>query len=319
MKLRHEPADAAEGPRWPEWCCSYCSTPLEVQPHGPFCAAEGRWFGMKDGVHRQERRREIVPFLELYQRVRREEGWGAEPGLPDLPPGHPHEAVWSARGRRFRKGMKLLETKLGGPPWQVLEVGAGCRWASSRLLGLGHRVAAIDFNLDPEDGLSAASRLLPDSSRLPRAEAEMEALPLGPGLFDLVLAAGSLHHASRLGRTLVELRRVTRRGGFLLVLDSPVYLVLDSPVYRRRQDGEAMVADRMKEHARRYRLPMERERQSAYLVLGEVRDLFPRCGWEVEIHGWPGLLGERARNALEIARCGRRTARFPIILGRKDG
>ena len=60
----------------------------------------------------------------------------------------------------------------------------------------------------------------------------MEALPLEPRRFDLVIAPGSLHQASRLSRALVELRRVTRRGGVLLALDSPVF--------RRREDGEAV-------------------------------------------------------------------------------
>ena len=75
----------------------------------------------------------------------------------------------------------------------------------------------------------------------------MEELPLAPSSFDLVLASGSLHYVHHLPRALVELRRVTRKGGLLLVLDSPIY--------RRRQDGEAMVADRMKALERRYGLP----------------------------------------------------------------
>ena len=314
MKGEVRTAEARDATSWLGWCCPYCAAPLEQGAHGLLCAAEERWLATDRGVHRllpEERRREIQPFLELYQRVRRDEGFRAEPALPDVPPDHPHAAIWRARAAHFRRGIELAEGALGPGPWRVLEAGAGCCWASARLLEQGHRVAAVDVDLDPEDGLPAADRLLPAGAVLPRAEAEMEALPFEPGLFDMVLAAGSLHHASRLARTLVELRRVTRRGGILLVLDSPVY--------RRHGEGEAMVAERMKEHARRYGLAAPREAQSGYLVLGELAQLFASAGYRVEVHGWPGRLREWARDALEIARWGRRTARFPVLLGRRDG
>ena len=172
-------------------------------------------------------------------------------------------------------------------------------------------MAAVDVNLDPYDGLRAVDRLLDAPERLARAEAEMEELPLAPSSFDLVLASGSLHYVHHLPRALVELRRVTRKGGLLLVLDSPTY--------RRRQDGEAMVADRMKALERRYGLPIPRESQSSYLVLGELRGAFSSAGWTLEVHDWPGRLREALRDAAEIARHGRRTARFPILLARRDG
>jgi SAM-dependent methyltransferase len=298
---------------WLGWCCPYCSGPLEERAHGLLCPNEDRWFATDNGIHRlltEERRREILPFLELYQRVRRDEGWRAEPDLPDVPAGHPHAAVWKQRAQRFRRGIALLEPLLGRGAWRVLEVGAGCAWASARLLEQGHRVVAVDVNLDAEDGLAAAGRLWPGQS-LARAEAEMDALPLAPGLFDLVLATGSLHYPPRLLRTLIELRRVTRRGGVLLALDSPVY--------RRRPDGEAMVTRRMDEQARRYGLTVPRETQSGYLVLGELAELFRSAGWRLEIRGWPDPLRERARDLIELLRWRRRTARFPVLLARRDG
>jgi SAM-dependent methyltransferase len=296
------------------WRCSYCGEPLVPHGEGLLCAEEQRWFGTDDGVHRllpAARRRELQPFLELYQRVRRDEGWRAAPGLPEVAEDDPHRTIWRARASRFRQGLALCGAALGRSRWDVVEVGAGCAWASAQLLGLGHRVAAVDVNLDPDDGLPAAARLTPPGTVLPRAEAEMDALPVDAGCCDVVLAAGALHYTRDLARTLVELRRVTRKGGLLLVLDSPVY--------RRRQDGEAMVADRMKAHEARYGFPVPRESQSSYLVVGELRGAFASAGWTLEVHGWPGPLREGLRDVLEIARHGRRTARFPILLGRRDG
>jgi SAM-dependent methyltransferase len=309
------PREAAPPPLQPvSWCCSYCGAPLEPRGRGLFCAAEGRWFATHGAVHRllpAERRQQIQPFLELYQRVRRDEGWRAEPGLPEVPPGHPHAGIWRLRARHFRRGMGLLRARLGTGPWHVLEVGAGCCWAAARLVAQGHQVTAVDVNLDPEDGLPAADRLLPEPEQLARAEAEMDALPLAAGSFDVVLATGALHYARRPDRTLVELRRVTRRGGLLLVLDSPVY--------RRRRDGNAMVKARVRDHLRRYATAGPAELQSSFFVYRELEALFATAGWRLEIQGWPGRLREWLRDRLELARHGRRTARFPALLARREG
>ena len=298
---------------WPGWCCSYCAAPLQGDTHGLLCAREGRWFATHNGVHRlltQERRRELQPALEAYQRVRRDEGWRAERGLPDVPPGHPHAAIWRRRARHFARARSLAQERLGRGPWRVLDVGAGCGWASTRFLEAGHRVAAVDVNLDEEDGLLAANGLVEDPAGLPRAEADMEALPLEPASMDLVLAAGVLHHAARPARTLVEIRRVTRRGGLVVVLDSPVY--------RSAVDGETMVAERADEQSRRYGFAAPAFGQG-YLLRCELEALFEGAGWRLEVHGWPGRVRETARDLVEIARGGRRTARFPILIGRRDG
>jgi SAM-dependent methyltransferase len=303
----------ADPAAWPGWCCSYCAGPLQGDAHGLVCAREGRWFATQDGVHRlltQERRRELQPALEAYQRVRRDEGWRAERGLPHVPSGHPHGAIWRRRARHFARARALARERLGGGPWRVLDVGAGCAWTSARFLADGHHVAAVDVNLDERDGLLAARELIDDPSRLPRAEADMEALPLEPASMDLVLAAGVLHHAARPARTLVEMRRVTRRGG--------VVAVLDSPVYRRAVDGETLVAERAEEHTRRYGFTPPAFGQG-YLLWSEVAGLFEGAGWRLEIHGWPGRVRETAWDLVAIARGGRRAARFPILIGRRDG
>lgn len=307
-----ETASAAAA--FPGWCCSYCGEPLEPRAHGLLCRAEGRFFATDQGVHRllpEERYRETRAFLELYQRVRRDEGWRATPGLPEVPPEHPQAALWRGRAARWRRALELAGSALGPGPWRALDVGAGCGWVAAGLQALGHQAAAVDLNLDPDDGLPAAQRLLPEAATLERAEAEMAALPLEPQAFELVVAGASLHYAESLPRTLVELRRVTCRDGVLIVLDSPTY--------RRRADGEAMVAERMRRLGDRYGIAVPRESQSGYLVLGELGHTFASAGWRVEVHGWPRRPRELLRDVVEIARHGRRTARFPILLARRDG
>jgi SAM-dependent methyltransferase len=305
------PSPAAGAP-WVTWCCSYCGGSLLRRGAGLFCPAEDRSFATESGVHRllaEERRREIRPFVELYQRVRREEGWRAQPGLPEVPAHHPHAGIWRQRASRFQRGLSRATRWLGHGRWRVLDVGAGCCWAAVRLLEAGHLVAAVDVNLDPDDGLLAANQLVVDPATLPRAEADMEALPLPAGAFDLVLAGGSLHYASDLSSVLVELRRVTRRGGLLLALDSPVF--------RRMADGEAMVETRMEEHLQRYAVSLPRKNQSSYLLRDGLEDFFRKAGWRLEVRGWPGRLREWARDRIEERRHGRRTARFPLLLAQR--
>lgn len=282
---------------WVGWCCSYCAAPLRPLGSGLLCADEQRWFATQDGVHRllpEERRREIQPFLELHERVRDEGMWNDWP---------------TTREDALLRGLEIAEAHLGPGPWKVLEVGGSA--ASLRLIERGHRVAAVHVKLGGDDGLLAANRVLRDPGRLPRAEAEMDALPVEPASFDLVVAKGALHAAPRVARTLVELRRVTRRGGALLVADSPVF--------RRRPDGEAMVATRMHAQARRHPPGLPRESQPSYLVLGELADLFSTSGWRLDVHGWPARWREWLGDAAVVSRGRRPGPRFPILLARRDG
>ena len=303
---------SAEAPHedWVRWCCCHCSAPLERRGSDLYCAAEDRRFARQGGVHLllpEARRQELLPYLELYNRVRRDEGWIAEAGLPEVPRGHRHEAIWRMRSRHFKTAIELVNQRLGSGPWRVLEAGAGSAWVSLRLLDAGHQVVATDVNLDAADGLMAPDLFLASPTLLPRAEAEMEVLPFAPGFFDLVVVAGALHHTPHLDIALVEMRRVTRSGGLLLVIDSPVY--------RRRADGEAMVTRRMQDTERKYGIAIPRESQSGYLVVGELAGEFAAAGWSLEVQGWPRRAVELARDVLEIAKHGRRTARFPVLVG----
>jgi len=287
---------APEAPWSVGWCCSYCAAPLEPRDHGLVCPIEDRWFATDRGVHRllpQERREELLPALELDVRVQRDEG-AADPGLR------------VRRARDLDEGLRLAAPSLPAPAWRVLDVGAGSGWASLTLMERGHSAVAVDVSLDPKQGLPAAS-----DAPLPRAEAEMEALPLEPALFDLVVCVASLHYAPRPRRALIELRRVTRRGGLLLALGSPVF--------RRREDGEAAVARLMRELSRRYGFPVAREVLPGYLVLGELPDLFRDSGWLLEVHGWPRPAAECVDDLLQRARGRRPGARGPILLARRDG
>jgi SAM-dependent methyltransferase len=283
--------DEAVRETWAGWCCPSCAFPLEPLGAGLRCASEERAFASWDGVHRllaEERRRELQPQLEVLEHARRRDPAAPEAG-------------------RFDQAVDVLRRGLGGGGWRLLQPFAGSAEVSVRLAGLGHRVVALDPSVDDRVGLRAAAPV----RGLERAEADLEELPLEPAHFDAVVCVGALHHAPRLGRTLVELRRVTRRGGLLVAWGSPVF--------RRRADGEAVLTRDMEAQAKRYGFALPREQQPGYLVVGELPALFDSAGWTLSVVDWPAPVTELAEDLWgRLTRRGH-AGRRPLLVARRSG
>jgi SAM-dependent methyltransferase len=289
--------------RWPDWRCVQCGETLGAEPGALVCPREGRLFPLQGPVHlllTPARRERLRSRVASYRERRRAEGWRAEPGLPLVADGDPHEDLWRRRASHLVRAEALLAARLPRRRWDVLDVGAGSGWLSAHLLARGHRVVAVDLDLDPDDGLLAADRLIGEGVTLPRAEAEMERLPLGDGGFDCALAAASLHHAHDPQAALREMRRVVRPGGMVAVLDTPVY--------RHARDGAQMVRERGHDTG-----------SAGFFTVTALVDAMRAADLEVEVHGWPARAREWCRDVIERARWGRRTARFPLLLGRVRG
>jgi ubiquinone/menaquinone biosynthesis C-methylase UbiE len=87
----------------------------------------------------------------------------------------------------------------------------------ARRLAGRYRVTAVD--VDSSDlGLGGIR-----DDRVFRLGAEVEALPLRAAVFDVVIAAATLHYAVDVQQALAEIAWVLRPGGALIVADSPVY------------------------------------------------------------------------------------------------
>ena len=178
--LQESPSPASE--EWVGWCCSYCGAPLTPRGSGLFCRAEERWFATRDGVHLllpEERRRVLGAFRDMRER--------AERAL-----GRDMREVMSS-DHCFREVLGRMEAGIGrGGRYGPASTKARTGWS---------RPACVVAVVDPRDGNAETPTLL----GLPRAEAELDALPLEPGRFDLVVAAASLHSSPSLPRALVEL------------------------------------------------------------------------------------------------------------------
>jgi SAM-dependent methyltransferase len=161
----------------------------------------------------------------------------------------PLAVQWRIRARtydRFVAAVLAPFERKAGRPLSILDLGAGDGWLAARMAGRGHRAVALDVRLDAVDGLAAGAlfaRRIP--SGFGRVAASFEALPASEAAFDLAVFNASIHYAADLGRVLSEARRAVRRGGRIVLLDSPFY--------RSVEEGEAMV--RQKERTTRETLP----------------------------------------------------------------
>ena len=113
----------------------------------------------------------------------------------------------------------------------VLDVGAGTGAVSHRLLAAGAHVVAVDASW-PMLAHQA-------SSRPPAVVGDIGRLPLADGAVDGAAAAFVLNHLADPVAALVEMRRVVRRGGFIV---ASVFSIADPPAAKAAIDGALAMA-----------------------------------------------------------------------------
>jgi ubiquinone/menaquinone biosynthesis C-methylase UbiE len=104
------------------------------------------------------------------------------------------------------------------PGAQILDVGSGAGHLSFALAAAAARVVA----LDPAPGMLATVRQAAAARGLSQIETcagSADALPFAAACFDLVCTRYSAHHWFDVPRALLEMRRVIKPGGFILVID----------------------------------------------------------------------------------------------------
>lgn len=262
-----------------------------------------------------ERASRFERFLREYTAVRRAEGRVAGDAafyraLPEAPADHPLAWQWRIRARSAETFLRRVLPAAGAGA-RVVDVGAGTGWLCRLLAEHGAQPLAVDVTVDPGDGLGAMRHLDGAGGWLPRVRADFDRLPLVDGAADLVVFNASLHYSPDPEATLAEaLRVLAQRPEARLV-------VMDSPLYRRRSDGEAMVAERKAAYRARYGFASDALGSAEFLVDAELAALGRMLGIRWRVHRpWYGL-GWALRPVRARLRRRRAPARFALLEGRR--
>ncbi len=210
------------------------------------------------------------------------------------------EEMWAERAASFDRLLTRLPTAAG----TMVDLGAGCGWLAARLADAGWSAAAVDITVDGGDGLATA-RWHPEELFLVRAE--MNRLPFGSGSLDLVVCNASLHYAPNVVDALAEAARVTRPGGLVVVMDSPVF---ENP-----SAGEAMVAEFAATVAANHGVTPAAHFGPGFVTEADLQrfqqDHKPQS--TVRIDDRSGLVG-MVRARIGARRAGREIAKRPLLL-----
>ncbi len=126
---------------------------------------------------------------------------------------------WMLFGPSHRVLIKRIGAVAGSRPFRVLDVGCGTGQFAGRIREALPQAQV--WGVDLVSGMLAKGR--PRWRRLAGqvlpVQGDSERLPFATGSFDFVTCANSFHHYPRQDRAVVEMHRVLRPGGRLLIID----------------------------------------------------------------------------------------------------
>lgn len=246
----------------------------------------GIWLALAQG-----RMNYFEQFIRDYETVRRAEGRGSgDPrfylSLPYVEPSDRNAGQWSIRARTYRYFERRILPFINAnssQPLTILDLGAGNGWLSHRLATLGHRPIAIDLQTNAFDGLGAAVHYRHSLPMLfPRFQAELDRLPFADRQFDCAIFNASFHYSENYDYTLSETIRCLRRGGMVVIADTPSYSC-DKP-------GIQMAAERRKGFQNRFGFASDSLASCEYLTKERLLSLEAKHHLEWTAHQvWYGF------------------------------
>ncbi len=230
-----------------------------------------------------ERVTRYARFMEDYERIRAAEGRGSESedfylGLPYKDVSGRNSEQWHIRARSYDYLIQhVLKRNPQDGSGRILDLGAGNCWMSFRLALAGYRPFAVDLLVNDRDGLGAATqyqRRLP--GLFPRFQAEVERLPFQDEQFDAVIFNASFHYSEDYAVTLREAFRCVRKGGTVILSDTPWYSCEES--------GRRMVSERRAIFSQRYGTASDSIRSLEYLTDERLRILEEHLSVQWAVH-----------------------------------
>ena len=253
-------------------------------------------------------------FMEDYERIRESEGRGSESedfylGLPYRDTSRRNRGQWQIRARSYDY---LLRHLLDGidPAGRILDLGAGNCWMSFRLALAGYRPCAVDLLTNDHDGLGAARHYRTRLPKLfPRFQAEIRRLPFADEQFDAAVFNASFHYAEDCEASLRETMRCGRKGGLVIISDTPWYA--------REESGRQMLAERREAFLRDHGTAADSIATLGYLTDERLRGMEDALSIRWEVHRpWYGLRWA-VRPLVAKFRGKREPSKFRLYVARK--
>ncbi|MBZ5587484.1 MAG: class I SAM-dependent methyltransferase [Acidobacteriia bacterium] len=295
--------------------CPRCRQPFPCGVDLLRCPACELRFACDGGVWHllpPERELALRRFVTEYREVRRHEGWGSRGpayyrALPFRDLTGRFEKIWRIRAASFttliHQVLRPMETHRERP-LAILDVGAGNGWLSHRLSERGHRLAAVDLSDDARDGLGAHVHY---PTAFTKVLADFDHLPFADQQADLVVFNAALHYSPDCTATLAEALRVLRRGGRLVVMDTPFY--------RTAESGARMVHERQEAFLAAHGFPADACGGEGFLTYRRLAKLAAVLGVRFRLLH-PSPFWSMAVASLVEQLAGRReTAVFPLVVG----
>jgi SAM-dependent methyltransferase len=292
--------------------CPRCGSDIAGQD----CPACGFALAISDGIVRAltaESAAHFARFMRDYERIRDAEQRGSEGAgfylaLPWRDTTGRNRRQWRIRARSYDYMVTHLLPRTGHGG--ILDLGAGNGWMSYRLALAGYRPCAVDLLTNERDGLGAARHYRTRLPRLfPRFQAELDRLHFADGQFDAAVFNASFHYTEDAVASLREALRCVRRGGAVIISDSPWYA--------HEASGERMLAERNASYLRDYGTPADALATLGYLSDARLRHMEDALSIRWDVHRpWYGPAWA-ARPVVAKLRGRREPSRFRLYVTRK--
>lgn len=289
--------------------CPRCRTSIDTLD----CPACGFVIVIDDGIAHAlppEPAAHHARFMADYERIRTSEGRGSESGafylaLPYRDTTGRDRRQWRMRARSYDYLVRRLPQ--GG---RILDLGAGNGWMSFRLALAGYRPTAVDLLDNDHDGLGAARHYRARLPALfPRFQAEMCRLPFADEQFDAAVFNASFHYVEDGEACLREALRCVRKGGMVIISDTPWYA--------HDASGRQMLAERREIFLRRHGTAADAIASLGYLTDERLRHMADALSIRWEVHRpWYGLRWA-LRPLIAKLRGRREPSRFRLYVARK--
>jgi SAM-dependent methyltransferase len=295
--------------------CPRCSANLL----SPACSKCGLQLSENGGVTHAlspDRAAHYANFIVDYERIRSAEGRSSADddfylALPYRDLSGRNSEQWQIRARTF----DCLSDRVVKPVLprgaRILDLGAGNCWLSFRLALAGLKPCAVDLLTNDNDGLGSAEHYrkhLPEPL-FPRFQAELSRLPFQSEQFDAALFNASFHYAEDAGGVLREALRCVKRGG--------IVVICDTPWYSGEASGNAMVSERRTAFLRRYGTDSASIQSIEYLTNERLQSLEEHLWIRWKTHSPQYGLRWAMRPFLAKIRGRREPAKFRIYVAQK--